>query len=71
MKKNDIRIPLGMEMMNQNPDLKAAVVGDRLGKFFKGCSTIASMADRIKLNGGRAETAKILAATPVRVWRTR
>lgn len=69
MKKSEIHVHLGLLMLRDNCELTAAQVGERTGKFFKGCSTIAKMHDRIKLNGGWAATAELLAAEPIRFWK--
>lgn len=70
MRKSDIRVGLGMKIMERRRELTAAGCGDLLKKFFKGCRTTAEMEHRIKINGGYDCSADALAATPNRIWRT-
>ena len=71
MRKDQIRVTLGMKIMSRRKGLTANSCGDLLKKFFKGCRTTADMMHRVELNGGMDGSADAIAATPTRIWRTR
>jgi hypothetical protein len=71
MRKADIVVPLGMKIMSLNQDLTAHETQELLRKFFKGCPTIAKMKERLTLNGGTIDSARILSSSPLRAWRTK
>lgn len=71
MRKADIRVGLGMKILERRKEMTAIGCGDLLKKVFKGCRTIADMEHRIKINGGYDCLADALAATPNRIWRTK
>lgn len=66
MKREDIRVGLGLKVMSRynkitNQKLSAIGCGNLLNKFFRGCKTTTKMQERIKLNGGYDSSADILA----------
>lgn len=52
MRKADIRVNLGLKVMNRYLGATGKETITELDKFFHGCKTNDAMLERIKLNGG-------------------